>query len=366
MNPVSGRALRAYGESFLVVGACTAVNWFMFRRFELANLAMVYLLGVVYVATRHGRGPSIFATVLGVLVFDFFYVPPYFSIITAELRYFALLPVMIVVGVVISTLTERARVREQETEHARMEIEVERQRNALLSVVSHDLRTPLASITGSAEALLDPSGQPSEEIRRELLQSIAGEANRLSRLVTNLLDITRMESGSVKLDKQWGLIEEVVGSALARLETQLEDRKVLTHLGEDSMLVAYDPVLTEQVFINLLENAIRHSPPGSEIAISAHKDKEAVTVEVADRGRGIPAGEEEKIFEKFHRAPGAAIKWGAGLGLTICRAVIKAHGGRIWAENRPGGGAVFRFTLPSGEPPPVPPTEPPTEPSSIP
>jgi len=354
-----------YVLSLGVVVACTAVARVMLPLFELANLAMVYLLGIVIVATRWGRGPSIFATVVGASTFDFFYVPPYYSVLTSEVKYLVMFFVMMVVGLVISTLTERARIREQDAEHARMEAEVERQRNALLSVVSHDLRTPLATITGAAGALLDEQGPREPAVRRELLQSIADEGSRLTRLVSNLLDVTRLESGSIKLDKQWQLLEEVIGSALSRLEPQLAGRMVVTNLPGEPALVAFDAVLIEQVLMNLVENALKYTPSNAEIRIGASTGTDEVRVYVEDQGPGVPKGDEHRIFEKFQRAAGAETKtkWGTGLGLTICKGIVEAHGGRIWAENRPEGGARFQFTLPIQDSPP---SLPATEPTSTP
>jgi len=243
-------------------------------------------------------------------------------------------------------------------QQAQVQIETEQLRNALLSSVSHDLRTPLAAIAGAASSLLT-HGLP-ENSRRELLNSIDEEASRLSRMVevNNLLDMTRLESGTLQVHKEWQPLEEVVGAALTRLEAQLADRPLTTHLPVDLPLVPLDSVLIEQVLINLLDNAVKYTPPGSPITLSAWATEGAVTVEVADQGPGLPPGEEQRIFEKFYRVRRAALSSGAGLGLTICRGIVAAHGGRIWAENRPGGGAALRFTLPlTGTPPQVTPED---------
>jgi two-component system, OmpR family, sensor histidine kinase KdpD len=169
--------------------------------------------------------------------------------------------------------------------------------------------------------------------------------------------MTRIESGAIQVHKEWQPIEEVVGAALTRLEEQLGDRPLTTHLPADLPLVPLDSVLIEQVLINMLDNAVKYTPSGSPITLSAWATEGAVTVEVADQGPGLPPGEEQLIFEKFYRVPRAALPSGAGLGLTICRGIVAAHGGRMWAENRPGGAAV-RFTLPlTGTPPHMPPED---------
>ena len=233
-----------------------------------------------------------------------------------------------------------------EARKAQVEVEMEKSRNALLNSVSHDLRTPLSAITGAASTLLEQDDRIPPAARRELAETISEEAAHLSRLVTNLLEMTRLESGAAKVKKEPCPIEEVVGSALTRMEKQLSGHPVATHIPADLPLVPLDVVLTEHVFINLLENAAKYTPAGSTIEISATASDQEVTVEVADHGPGISPGDEKKIFEKFYRGKLAGSASGVGLGLTICRAIVEAHGGKIWAENRPGGGASFRFTLP--------------------
>ncbi len=502
-----------YVKGVLVVVECTALAWLMFPYFALANLIMVYLLGVVIVAARCGRGPSIVATVLSVAAFDFFFVRPYLTFAVSDVEYIVTFVVMLVVGLVISTLTVRLRQqasaalsREQritalytmsrefastrgikkvlrvavqnisqtfdsqlvillpnaagrlqawgnvagwwgkeinertmfapdshdqgvaqwvydhgqlaglgtdtlagakalylpliasrgtigvlgvrpeqprrflapeqlhlletfasqtalalerveladEAQRAHIHAETERMRSSLLSSVSHDLRTPLAVITGATSSLLEGGATLDQATHDELLQTAYDEAERLNRLVGNLLDMTRIESGSVQVRKEWQPLEEVVGAALTRLEPQLSNHPVTTHLPEDLPLVPLDSVLIEQVLINLLENAAKYTPAGSVVTLSASATREAVTVEIADRGPGIQPGDEDRIFDKFYRSAPVNGQRGVGLGLAICRGIVEAHGGRIWAENRPGGGAVFRFTLPlDGAPPAV-------------
>jgi two-component system sensor histidine kinase KdpD len=493
-GPLSARPVH-YAWSAAVVVLCTLVCSAMVGRFDRSNLVMVYLLGVAFVASRHGRGPSALAAVLSVAAFDFFFVPPHLTFAVSDSQYVVTFAVMLMVSLVISTLAaqvraqaDAARQREQRTQvlyamsrdlaaartveevaragsrhvsdvfggpaaafvpeaggalrvaggaapadgaresavaqwafdhgkpaglgtdtlpgasavylplrgtqsvlgvlgvrpdpsllplrpdqvdllealarqvasglerarlaeeaqQARIAIEAERLRSTLLSSVSHDLRTPLAAITGAASSLLhdaslDPAG------RRDLEEAIYEEAVRLNRLVTNLLDMTRLESGSLQLNRDWHSLEELVGSALARLEPGLKGRAVRVKVPEDLPLVPVDGVLIEQALVNLLENAAKYTDSPGAIDVAAWSDDGAIVVEVADEGPGLPAGDEERVFEKFYRA--ASGQRGFGLGLPICRAIVTAHGGRIWAERREARGTRFRFTLPLREVP---------------
>jgi two-component system, OmpR family, sensor histidine kinase KdpD len=228
---------------------------------------------------------------------------------------------------------------------ARLQIEAEQMRNALLSSVSHDLRTPLTVIAGSASSLLEGDQSLDTATKQELTQGIYEEAKRLDRLVHNLLEMSRLQSGAVRINLEWHVLEEVIGCALAQLDSQLQDHPVSIKLPTDLPLVQIDALLMERVLINLLENSMKYTPPGTALEISGQVQDREILVAVADQGPGLPVGQEERIFEKFYQvAPGSAR--GGGLGLTICRSIIEAHGGRIWAANRPEGGAVFSFTIP--------------------
>jgi two-component system sensor histidine kinase KdpD len=248
---------------------------------------------------------------------------------------------------------ERARLAE-EAERAQVHAETERLRNSLLSSVSHDLRTPLASITGAASTLLEGEARLDPATRRDLLEALHEEADRLTRLVQNLLEMTRLEAGALQPRSEWHPIEEVVGAALGRFAKALAPRTVTTRIPPELPLIPMDDVLIEQVLINLIDNVLKYTPPGSPIEVAAEDIGGAVLVEIADRGPGLPPGEEKLIFEKFHRSDAGRSARGAGLGLAICRGIVQAHGGRIWAENRPGGGVAVRFTLPVKEAPPAP------------
>ena len=244
----------------------------------------------------------------------------------------------------------RSRLLEQ-AKAAAVRARTEELRSSLLSSVSHDLRTPLAAITGAVSALRDEAAGTEPRERSELLETIAEEAGRLERLLANLLDMTRLESGGIELKREWVPLEEIVGGALTRLEAQLAGREIRTEIPAELPLAFGDPVLLEQLVLNLLENAARHTPAGTPIEIRAAAAEGALELEVADRGPGLAPGEETRIFEKFQRGARAGAG-GVGLGLAICRAIATAHGGSVHAENRPGGGALFRLVLPLLEAPP--------------
>ncbi|HEU5406350.1 MAG TPA: sensor histidine kinase KdpD, partial [Nitrospira sp.] len=486
--------VRAYGYASLGVLGATSVAWLMFPYFAAANLIMVYLIAVIVIAIRWGRGPSVLASILSVAAFDFFFVPPYFSFAVTDIEYLLTFGVMLVVALIIGNLAVRirqqaelARDREHRTgvlysmsrdlathrgtgmlaqlaakhlrdvfdaqiavfladadkkvqlkrgellffelepkesgvaqwvydhneraglgtdtlpgasalyvplvcstgpigvvalrpknaallldpeqlhlleslmsqvalaieraclsdeaQQAHVRAETERMRNAILSSVSHDLRTPLATITGAASSLAAERGEFAPVARRELAQSIYREAERLDRLLKNLLDMMRIEAGVVQLKKEWHSVDEVAGAALAGLDGRFHDHAVNTSFPADLPLALVDGVLLEQVVINLIENAVKYAPARTTIELAASATDREIVVEVADRGPGIPIGEESRIFDKFYRAKPAR-EGGVGLGLTICRGIVEAHGGRIWAENRSGGGALFRFSIP--------------------
>ena len=229
-------------------------------------------------------------------------------------------------------------------ENARLQMQSEEMRSTLLSAVSHDLRTPLASITGAASTLRSQADRLAPEVREELLDSIAEEAQRMSRLVSNLLDMTRLESG-IELRRDFYPLEEIVGAALQRMEAQLGQRQVATELPESLPLVYVDDVLLGQVVVNLIENALKYTPEGTPLEISGQALPDALELTVRDHGPGFAPGDEARIFEKFYRGKSEGVR-GAGLGLAICKAIVTAHRGSIEAENSPGGGAAFRVRLP--------------------
>jgi two-component system, OmpR family, sensor histidine kinase KdpD len=498
-----GPKLMGYIWTLIAVTSCTIVGSVLFPVFAPTNLAMLYLLGVLLIAWGFGRGPSILASFLGVAAFDFFFVPPYLTFAVHDTQYFVTFLVMLITGVMISTLTaqvkfqaDSARRREQRTaalyavgrelaatrnreeiakraaalvsggcngqvavllpdkkghliaysgaqhqfelplhdegvaqwvyasretagkgtatlpgsrglyfplaalsgtvgvlaylpreeektlnlEHVHLfdafaqlialtieranlaeeaeriglQMEAERLRSALLSTVSHDLRTPLAAITGASSTLLDDEEKIDQRTRRELLESIFREAGQLHHLVTNLLEMTRLQAGALDLRKEWQPVEEVVGAALGRMARQLKSHAVATKISPDLPFVALDELLIQQVIINLLENAAKYAPPGSQIEIKAQAENSSVVIEVANQGPALANEDLDRVFEEFYRSANPSVKPGAGLGLAICRGIVELHGGKIWAANRPAGGVSFFFSLPvTGSPPEV-------------
>lgn len=249
---------------------------------------------------------------------------------------------------------ERLRLADR-TRRDQVEIESERLRTALLSSLSHDMRTPLAAVEGAATTIRREGSQLAPAATAELLDTIIGEARRMGTLIRNLLEMVRLESGVLQVQREWQSLEEIVGLALLRLERLLSGHPVTTDIPGDLPLLRADGLLLELVIVNLLENAANHAGPTSPIEIGARAVEGSVEVAVRDHGPGVPADQREAIFEKFRRL-GQGSGQGVGLGLAICRGIVQAHGGRIWAEGPPDGGLriVFRIPLPAEQPSPIP------------
>ncbi|MDR7868347.1 MAG: sensor histidine kinase KdpD [Sporomusaceae bacterium] len=238
-------------------------------------------------------------------------------------------------------LAEKAR-------EAALFVESDKLRTALFNSISHELRTPLASIMGAASTLLESETIYSANDRRELMETVRDGANRMDRVIANLLDTARLESGMMKLKNEWCDIEDIVGTALRRMRSSLSNRTITVNSPPALPLVRGDSVLLEQVMINLVDNANKYSPGGKPIEIAVTAETGRIMVSVSDRGVGIPAEDLPKVFDKFYRVQHRAIRAsGTGLGLSICKGIIEAHGGEIWVNNRAGGGTTLTFSLPS-------------------
>jgi len=483
--------------------AVTAVSMPLAAHFDRSNIVAIFILAVVLVGVRLGRGPAALSAVLNVAAFDFFFVPPRFSFAVSDVQYLLTFFIMLAVGLITGQLTAglrfQARVASHREERAgslyeiardlsgavqidqvikisresiertfrataaillpdqngqiamplpgtspsmtdkplNMEIgiaqwafdrgqpagfstdtlpgseilyiplraptrargvlavkannrrllripeqrqlldtfaaliaialervhyvgvaqdalitmESERLRNSLLAALSHDLRTPLTVLVGLAESLYLTKPELSA-VQRETAEAITEEAHRMSALVSNLLDMARIESGGVKLNLEWQPLEEVIGTALDATRGILKQHRIEVRLPPDLPLVRFDALLIERVLVNLLENAAKYTPAGSTVTIAAEAVADYLSVSVSDNGPGLPIGREDAVFEKFTRGHRESATPGVGLGLAICRAIIESHGGKIRGLNRAGGGASFNFTLPLGHPPP--------------
>ena len=247
---------------------------------------------------------------------------------------------------------ERAQLDEQASQ-AQVLRETEKLQTALLNSISHDLRTPLASVTGALDSLLEAEGgnrdliRLDHDARQELLENAKEQSDRLNRLVGNLLEMTRLEAGALKLNRVESDLHDVIGAAVASVKDRIGKRPICIEVPEDLPPIYVDFVLIEQVFINLLDNAAKYSKPSAAIDILARPVEKDIEVTIRDRGIGIPADDLDKVFTKFYRVQRPDASIGTGLGLSICKGIIEAHGGWICASNHPEGGAQITFTLPT-------------------
>ncbi len=348
------RAWIGYASAVGATVACTLAGLAMRPRFDVVNIAMVYVLAVVLIAFRFSRGPATVASVLAVATFDFVFVPPQGAFSVDDLQYVLTFAIVLAVGIVISGL--RASVRREEKARADLELEAEteRIRSTLLASVSHDRRTPLAVMAGASSTLAERGERMTADERRSLARSIFEQAHEMSEHVAKLLQMTRLESGAIKVARDWATLGEIAGSVLRRLGDRLAQHRVIVELPDDLPLLYVDASLIEQALANLLENAAKHTPPGTVVRLRAQKRDADLVVSVEDYGDGIPEKDVERVFAKFHRGAAEPAAGGVGLGLSICRAIVRLHEGRAWAERIAGGGTAFRFSLPLREAPAIP------------
>lgn len=339
--------LARHGEAVVAVVVTLAAVWLIHTSApNLQTAILLYMVPIILAAVRWGRGPAITAALAAVLGHDLLLVEPIGTLTIAQADDALGLIILLFTALVTSQLADSARrgaEKEHEAELARRSDEL---KTAVLRAVSHDLRTPLASIKASVSGLRHAGGSYSDEDRAELLAAIEEEADRLARLVTNLLDASRLEAGALRPHKRPEDIRELADAVVDRLQPLLAGREVRVETPEDVPLVALDYAQIDQVLTNLLENAAVHTPPGTPVTIRATVAGDALWTEVADQGPGISPSDRERLFRPFER--GADGVHGAGLGLTIARGLVEAHGGRLWVEDAPTGGARFVFTLPLG------------------
>lgn len=335
-----------YAWAVGATAASTLIGFAMRGRFDLVNIAMVYLLAVVLVALNYARGPAIVTSILCIMAFDVLFVPPQGTFTVDDLQYVFTFVIMLTVGLVISYLV--ADVRRQAREQAALEAaaETERIRSALLASISHDLRTPLAVMSGASSTLVEAADKLSLQERQALAISIFEQSRDMAERVTKVLQMTRLETGAIQIDHDWASVVEIASSALARMRERLASHRLIIELPGDLPLVRVDAAMIEQALGNLLENAAKHTPAGTVVRLSAKQRTEGVVVSVVDYGNGPSDVDLERIFQKFAHGPIETTAGGVGLGLAICRAIVRLHGGNAWAERVPSGGMAFRFSLP--------------------
>ena len=345
---------KGYACAFAAACLCTGIGLAMTPRFDLANIAMVYLLAVVMIALFFTRGAAVLSSVLCVAALDFVFVPPQGAFTVEDAQYLLTFAIMLAVALVISGLTANIRAHAQAQAALSIDAETHRIRSTLLASISHDLRTPLAVLSGASSALAESGERLGPEERKALAQSIYAQAKDMSGHVGKILEMTRLETGALTLERDWASLGEITSTVLGKLADQLGRHRVMVELPDDLPLVRIDAVLVEQVLANLLENAARHTPQGTVVRVRAQPKGDELVVSVEDYGPGIAPEEVERIFAMFHHGASEGAAGGVGLGLAICRAIVRLHGGKAWAENIPGGGTAFRFTLPLEAAPPVP------------
>ncbi|HTS72116.1 MAG TPA: ATP-binding protein [Gaiellaceae bacterium] len=329
------------------------------------SLAVLYLLAIIPIAAAWGTVYAVGVALLGMLAFNFFFLPPLYTLTIQDSRNWFALLVFVVTAIVVSELAARSRRRADEAEaalRALRELTAERERlaqealeaealrrsdalkTALLRTVSHDLRSPLMAILTSAGALAHGELSLGPEDRQDLAETILGEADRLDRLVANLLDLSRLQAGAAPPEQRDWAIEDVVLEALDGLEA---GGRVEVVLPDESPLVHVDPHQIERAVANLVENALRYSPADEPVRVQVREIGRDVLVRVIDHGPGIGSADAARIFEPFQRGGDEDGARGAGLGLAIARGFAEANGGRVWVESHAGQGATFTLALPA-------------------
>ena len=346
-----------YGAALAATLLCTLAGLALRPRVDLVNIAMIYVLAVVIVALRYPQGPPLATAVLGVLAFDVVFVPPQGRLTVDDLQYLMTFAIMLAVALVVSGLVLRVRQRAAREASLALEAETERIRSTLLASVSHDLRTPLAVMVGASSSLAENGERMEAAERRALAQSVCDQAREMADHVAKILQMTRLETGAIVVERDWAAVSEIVAAVLARLAQRLAAHRVIVEVPSDLPLLRVDATLIEQALSNLLENSAQHTPAGTIVRVRAERVAAELIVTVEDYSGGVPQAELERMFAKFHHGTVENGGTDIGLGLAICRSIVRLHGGRAWAESVPGGGTAFRISLPLDAPPAPPPTD---------
>lgn len=386
MRPPLRQSVAHYALSVAGVAFVTTVLAPFQASINSTTVALALLLAVLFAAALWGSRPALLASVVGVLCFNYFFLPPVHTFTIADPENWVALAAFLITAVTAGALSARARRRAEEAEAGRREIErlykelqaaferashaealrqSEKLKTALLDAVTHDLRTPLTSIKASITTLLDEldaggNGNQAvaldDESRREMLVVINEESDRLNRFIGGLIELARIEAGEMRLRRNWGAAEEIIAAALTRAEPLTRGHVVKTEIEADLPVARVDARAVSEVIYTLVDNAAKYSPTGTTIRVEAARaGEDALQIAVEDEGRGIPLELRERVFDKFFRATrdgdvSTREPSGTGMGLAIAKGIVEAHGGRIRVEDGEAGkGTCVAFTLPIGD-----------------
>lgn len=356
MKPFSRRThsiIRDGGRAAGILIAATLVGLlFSGLKIPEANIIAVYILGVLIISIITSSWMySFLASVISVLAFNFLFTIPRFTLRAYDPSYPVTFGIMFLVALITGSLASRMKEYARESAQAAMQIEKEQLRADLLRSISHDLRTPLTSISGNASNLLSNENEFSQETRMQIYGDIYDDSMWLIKLVENLLSVTRIEDRRMDLRMSAELMDEVIAEAMRHTDRNRDGRKIEVSSDEEFILGKMDARLIVQVVINLVDNAVKYTPEGAQIRIHTGKKDGMVVVSVSDTGPGIPDEQKSKVFDMFYTGTNRAAdgRRSLGLGLGLCRSIIRAHGGEIWVSDNKPQGAVFTFTLPAEE-----------------
>jgi two-component system sensor histidine kinase KdpD len=382
MPALSDRKWTGYLVAVLSVGVLTLLLKLVGGHINATTVSLALLLNVLFIATRWGSVPALLASVLAMLCFNFFFLPPSGTFNIAATDNWIALFAFLITAVTAGQLSARAKKRAEEAESGKREIgrlyaelreaferashaealrQSEKLKSALLDAVTHDLRTPLTSIKASITTLLDEQrGEPplplDRESRIEMMEVIDEESDRLNRFINGLIELARIEAGELQLRRRWGVIDEIISTALARAEPITRTHRIEVRVEKELPGVRVDERAVSEVVYTLIDNAAKYSAAGSRIRISAQRSgNEMIMMSVEDEGRGVPPDFRERVLDKFFRATrGGDVPThqptGTGMGLAIAKGIVEAHGGKIWIENsKTGSGTRVVFTLPIGD-----------------
>jgi two-component system sensor histidine kinase KdpD len=306
-------------------------------------ISLIYLLGVLLAGVFLNRGPVLLVAALSAFCWNFLFIPPLFTLHIAKVEDALTFAMFFIIAITVGSLTAQLKAREHLAAQVQLAQESERLRKALLDCVSHELKTPLAAIAAASQELTRDGRDA--QTSQQLVQEIRAGAHRLNRVVNNLLDMNRLESGVVQPKREWCDVRELLQSAVEIERESINERDIRFDIPENIPLALIDHALIEQAVAKLIANAGSHTPSRVRIEIDAEYERDELRISVSDRGPGLTSDSAERVFDKFYRGDDHKTG-GLGLGLSIARGFVEAHGGKLTAENRDGGGARFTITLP--------------------